>query len=86
MQYELIIKHLKEAYKHCGDSAKLEPYKKFILSLISSFIKLEEKNKKMLENRKSIVDKYKFKFPEETLKILDQLIDKEIENNETNDS
>ena len=86
MEYEIVIKHLREAYAHCGDSAKVEPYKKFILSLISSFVKLNDKNKKITEDRKSMVEKYKFKFPDETLKILDKLIEKEIENNETDDN
>ena len=77
--YEKIIYYLNLAHTSFGGSFKTEDIKTSIRSIISKVDKLDIKNKNKIKRQEEEVDKpsNKYKYPVESIKVIDQMIEQE---------
>jgi len=77
--YEKIIYYLNLAYANCGDSFKAEDIKHSIKLLISNVNQLDIKNKNKIKKQQQEVNKpgNKYKYPVESIQVIDEMIEKE---------
>lgn len=73
--YENIIKYLQLALKECKSSTDTDNLRHLIYVTISGFEKLIKKNKKIALNK--IENKCYYKYPEQTLKLIESWIEEE---------
>jgi hypothetical protein len=75
--YEKIIHYLNLAHANCGDSFKIESVKHSIKSIISDLNRLNTKNKNKLKQKELDKPGNKYKYPVESVKVIDELIEQE---------
>lgn len=84
--YKMVIHYLELAHKNCRSSNESDNLKKIIKTLIFNFNKLTIKKKRRMNEKLVEIKQPKYTNPEETLKLIEQLIEKEKEKGKSNET